>query len=408
MVATAAQIAANRANARRSTGPRSPEGKAASSRNALTHGAHASDDTILATAPNTYLEDFRAHFQPANALEAHLVSHLAVLASRRERLHLAMEALLELNERHALIEHLHERYGVNTDTAFIDGQPSWQAALRRYDGNTYVDDRFPEPASDPDLDPDPILCSLAYTLSGPRATAISRHEAAVDRRFTATLKELTAAQTQRRAAAAATAAPTTSVVPPTTPLYEPRLQRALDHYLRETGAPARPHHDPPAPAILPSRALNTAAPTSDPISRQPFVATLPFPTPGVAGRASLPEQSQSARPAPQSCPPPEQHEPTACAPADANAPDATADDRDAATRPVPSDRTIEPTAGAIPPSFGAALAAKLRENGIEPIVAAYLAGDDSTLLSVLPRHPDQPSLTPSLYPAPILAAGRKA
>ncbi len=37
MVATAA----NRANARRSSGPRIPEGKAASSRNALTHDVHA-------------------------------------------------------------------------------------------------------------------------------------------------------------------------------------------------------------------------------------------------------------------------------------------------------------------------------------------------------------------------------
>jgi hypothetical protein len=84
MVATTAQITANRANARRSTGPRTAEGKATSSRNALSHGAHASDDTILATASNTYLDDFRAHFQPADALEAHLVEHLAVLALRRD------------------------------------------------------------------------------------------------------------------------------------------------------------------------------------------------------------------------------------------------------------------------------------------------------------------------------------
>jgi hypothetical protein len=240
MVATAAQIAANRANARRSTGPRTPEGKAASSRNALTHGAHASDDTILATSADTYLDDFRAHFQPADALEAHLVAHLAVLASRRDRLNAAMDALLELNERHALIEHLHERYGRNNPNAFIDGQPSWQAALRRYDGNTYIDDRFPEPASDPALDPDPILCSLAYTLSGPRAAALFRHEASVDRRFTATLKELTALQARRRDAAAPP--------PPAGPLFEPRLQRALDaHLRREAGAPSSP---PAAEALM--------------------------------------------------------------------------------------------------------------------------------------------------------------
>jgi hypothetical protein len=42
------QIAANRTNALRSTGPRTHRGKATSSSNALTHGAYASDDTLLA------------------------------------------------------------------------------------------------------------------------------------------------------------------------------------------------------------------------------------------------------------------------------------------------------------------------------------------------------------------------
>jgi hypothetical protein len=54
------------------------------------------------------------------------------------------------------------------------------------------------------------------------------------------------------------------------------------------------------------------------------------------------------------------------------------------------DRRIEPNAGAAPRSFGALLAAKLRECGIEPTTAAYLAGDDSAIRGVLPRHPDQP------------------
>jgi hypothetical protein len=255
MVATAAQLAANRANASRSTGPRTPEGKAASSRNALTHGAYAADDTILATSSDTYLEDFRARFQPADALEDHLVEHLAVLASRRKRLQLAMDALLELNERHALIEHLHERYGINTPNARIPGQPSWQAAMRRYDGNTYVDPRFPEPVSDPALDPDPILCSLAYTLSSPRAAALFRHEAAVDRRFSATLKELTTLQARRQTATAANG------TLPAGPLYEPRLQRALDRHLRDTAtAQTNPSRDP-IPAV-PSLSPTAGTPTT--------------------------------------------------------------------------------------------------------------------------------------------------
>jgi hypothetical protein len=282
MVATAAQLAANRANAQRSTGPRTPEGKAASSRNALTHGAYASDDTILATASDAYLEDFRAHFQPANPLEEHLVEHLAALASRRKRLQLALDALLELNERHALIEHLHERYGINTPNARIPGQPAWQAAMRRYDGNTYVDTRFPEPVSDPALDPDAILCSLTYTLSGPRAAALFRHEAAVDRRFSATLKDLTVLQAQHRAAAL--------TAPPTTPPFEPRLQRALDHHLRETRtAPISPSTD--------SEPLSCSVPPSDAESAPAYPnsqAALPVPNPPALDQAAAPTVDHAA------------------------------------------------------------------------------------------------------------------
>ncbi len=53
MPASPAQLAANRANAQHSTGPRTPEGKAASARNALSHGGHASDDTMRAAIETT-------------------------------------------------------------------------------------------------------------------------------------------------------------------------------------------------------------------------------------------------------------------------------------------------------------------------------------------------------------------
>jgi hypothetical protein len=393
MVATAAQIAANRANARRSTGPRTPEGKAISSRNALSHGAYADDDTILVTAADTYLDDFRAHFQPVGVLEEHLVDHLAALASRRQRLQIAMDALLELNERHALIEHLHERYGINIDNGQAMGQPSWQAAMRRYDGHDGPDPRRPDLVSDPALDPDPILCSLAYTLSSPRAATLFRHEASVDRRFHATLKELATLQAQRRDAPA-----TASTTQPAVPLYEPRLQRALDHHLREAAA-ANPHRDPLAPAAPPSPALNTDALTSDPL---PDHATEPVPPPVATAQASQGDQSQSARPAHRPGTPPEQNEPgaTYASKEAANAP-ANTDDRGTAGTMQP-DRRIEPNAGTTPRSLGAALAAKLREYGIEPTIAAYLAGDEPVFRSVLPRDPNEPSSIPAHWPGALL------
>ena len=46
-MATEAQINANRRNAQKSTGPRSPEGKAATSRNALKHGLCAEKHLLV-------------------------------------------------------------------------------------------------------------------------------------------------------------------------------------------------------------------------------------------------------------------------------------------------------------------------------------------------------------------------
>ena len=65
MATSAKQIAANRRNAKKSTGPRSPEGKAVSSRNAISHGLHACDIILksryLASLPKTIIAK-RTHF----------------------------------------------------------------------------------------------------------------------------------------------------------------------------------------------------------------------------------------------------------------------------------------------------------------------------------------------------------
>ena len=71
-MATAAQIAANRANAQKSTGPRTPEGKSASRFNSLKHGLDAASVVIPGEDPADYealANDFRRQFHPASALE---------------------------------------------------------------------------------------------------------------------------------------------------------------------------------------------------------------------------------------------------------------------------------------------------------------------------------------------------
>jgi hypothetical protein len=71
-MATNAQITANRANARKSTGPRSVEGKSASSMNALKHGADAASIVIPGEDPAAYealAADYRHDLQPSGAVE---------------------------------------------------------------------------------------------------------------------------------------------------------------------------------------------------------------------------------------------------------------------------------------------------------------------------------------------------
>src|SRR5262249_12247029 len=75
-MATAAQIAANRLNSQKSIGPRSVEGKAASSMNALKHGARAQSLVIPGEDVEALAEltsAYRAEYEPVGPEEELLV-----------------------------------------------------------------------------------------------------------------------------------------------------------------------------------------------------------------------------------------------------------------------------------------------------------------------------------------------
>jgi hypothetical protein len=88
-MATEKQIAANRANALKSTGPKTPEGKAKSSRNALRHGLLAK--TVLLRAGceegfNVFVAGFYAEYSSSSATEVALVDGMATARWRAMRL----------------------------------------------------------------------------------------------------------------------------------------------------------------------------------------------------------------------------------------------------------------------------------------------------------------------------------
>ena len=88
MPASEARIAANRANALKSRGPVTPEGKDASRRNALKHGLTGEGVVLpeaLAAEVDRLEAAFTRDFQPADELGRILIRRLALMAARMDR-----------------------------------------------------------------------------------------------------------------------------------------------------------------------------------------------------------------------------------------------------------------------------------------------------------------------------------
>ncbi|MEK6797967.1 MAG: hypothetical protein AABZ12_03295 [Planctomycetota bacterium] len=94
MLCSPLRLAANRRNAQRSTGPRTPEGKSRSSRNAVKHNILARDVVIRdgdgAENPsdfNALLRELDAQFKPVGPVERALVERIAAAYWRLRRVH---------------------------------------------------------------------------------------------------------------------------------------------------------------------------------------------------------------------------------------------------------------------------------------------------------------------------------
>ena len=85
---SAKQIAANRANAKKSTGPKSAEGRARSSQNSRKHGLTASRMMFDGEDPEDFkdlCEGLKGEYNPQTIVEQELVSYLASLFWRLRR-----------------------------------------------------------------------------------------------------------------------------------------------------------------------------------------------------------------------------------------------------------------------------------------------------------------------------------
>ncbi|MGE5327690.1 MAG: hypothetical protein ACM3NO_11675, partial [Deltaproteobacteria bacterium] len=92
LVLSERKLAANRANARKSTGPRTPVGKCRSSMNSLKHGRYAQRARAIAQElgedpleNQAMVEELIEAYRPANAAERMLVEDIAALRLQRRR-----------------------------------------------------------------------------------------------------------------------------------------------------------------------------------------------------------------------------------------------------------------------------------------------------------------------------------
>lgn len=87
-MATTAQILANRRNARKSTGPRTPKGKTAVAQNAVKHALTAKNETIVSESPPEFQQHrdlLLTELAPAGPMESILAERIVSLSWRLKR-----------------------------------------------------------------------------------------------------------------------------------------------------------------------------------------------------------------------------------------------------------------------------------------------------------------------------------
>lgn len=99
---TSKQAKANKLNGEKSTGPKTPQGKAKASGNAIRHGIFSTRMLLADEDPQAFqllLEGLQQSLRPAGSLELALVERIAISLWRQQRLVRAESAAIELGRR---------------------------------------------------------------------------------------------------------------------------------------------------------------------------------------------------------------------------------------------------------------------------------------------------------------------
>jgi len=210
-----ARIDANRENAKKSTGPRSQAGKAASSRNRLVHGLRSNQTLLPEDDPQRFqaiLDDHRTRFQPVGGAEEDLVLRIASIQWRLGRVFPMETAIL--------------RDRLNYDVASRD---KYRNAVHNDDIKYAEEDGEPAPPPLPDAVEGDLMgrAFMADCRATKSLSLLARYETSLDRSFDQSLQRLKYLQTARLAPSAAPRRDPTPRPPPALqwrPMSRPAIQ----------------------------------------------------------------------------------------------------------------------------------------------------------------------------------------
>jgi hypothetical protein len=253
--ATDAQIDANRENAKNSTGPRSAEGKAASSRNGLSHGLCADKHILPGEDPEEFLfflKELFDQFRPVGQGEEKLVLRIAPAQWRLDRAFpmeagIQRECLRELAEEDAYRQ---RTYVQEKENAAYRSEPKL-------------------PAPTPSDERDRLARAFNLDCAGPNSFAkLTRYEGAIERSIDHSLRQLKTFQAARQAGQAETqvgqALPPAKTAPE--PPQTPSKPASCEANPNNVGTPAPMHNHaqarPTQPAQKPAPSTQNPTPTA--------------------------------------------------------------------------------------------------------------------------------------------------
>ena len=189
------KIEANRRNARKSTGPRTPEGKAAVRLNALTHGLLSQEVPLPeedADALRELDEGLRAELQPVGVLENMIVDRIIALFWRLRRSG-RVEVGIFAGERKDELTERADREAKGYEAQWADDLVATSAEMTTADKEKYEEARARARQLRSEQEDDTIILGRTFARDADKANAfskLSRYETAIDRQLYRALHEL--------------------------------------------------------------------------------------------------------------------------------------------------------------------------------------------------------------------------